>query len=345
MRISTLRAVAFPAAILGLLLSGCLNVFVGSPEKVVLYEKTEGATPPKTQESETPPVSTNRFHIVRSGDTVYRISRQYDAPIRTIIAQNSLRPPYVLKSGRRLILPPPRFHTVRHGDTIYSISRRYHLAMNQIVRANKIAPPYQIFTGQNLKLYGSQAPNQRQASNLTIQSRPLAVKSGPVASSPKVKTDPRKQIARVQSKPSLPRRPRPVVSKPAPRSGKFFLLPVRGKIISRFGAKQRGLHNDGVNIAAPSGASVRAAENGIVVYSGNELLGYGNMVLVRHADGLMTAYGHNQTLLVQKGQKIRRGQVIAKVGSSGNVSAPQLHFEIRKGKNAVNPAKYIKNLS
>ena len=345
MRRSTLRGVSYSVAILGLFVSGCLNVFVGSPEKVVLYEKTEGERPVSAQKADTPPISTNRFHTVRTGDTVYRISRQYDAPIRSIIAQNSLRPPYVLKSGRRLILPPPRFHTVRQGDTIYSISRRYQLAMNKIVRANKIAPPYQIFTGQNLKLYGSQAPEQRQAFNRTIQSQPVTKKTGSGSNSPKAGTTRRQQVARVQSKPSLPPRSRPVLNRPAPRSGKFFLLPVRGKVISAFGAKQRGLHNDGVNIAAPSGASVRAAENGIVVYSGNELLGYGNMVLVRHADGLMTAYGHNQTLLVQKGQKIRRGQVIAKVGSTGNVSAPQLHFEIRKGKNAVNPAKFIKNLS
>ncbi|MFT6582056.1 MAG: murein DD-endopeptidase MepM/ murein hydrolase activator NlpD [Alphaproteobacteria bacterium] len=342
---SALSAAVLPVTILSVLVSGCLNVFVGSPEKVVLYEKTEGATRPRTQKVDTPPVSTDRFHVVRSGDTVYRISRQYDAPIRTIISQNGLRPPYVLKSGRRLILPPPRFHTVRQGDTIYSISRRYHLAMNQIVRANKIAPPYQIFTGQNLKLYGSQAQEQRPASSLTIQARPIATKTDLGSRPSKAVTTPRIQIARVQPKPTTPPQSRPVLLKPAPRSGKFFLLPVRGKVISAFGAKQRGLHNDGVNIAAPNGSSVRAAENGIVVYSGNELLGYGNMVLVRHADGLMTAYGHNQTLLVQKGQKIRRGQVIAKVGSTGNVSAPQLHFEIRKGKNAVNPARYIKNLS
>jgi murein DD-endopeptidase MepM/ murein hydrolase activator NlpD len=316
-------------------LSGCLNVFIDNPGKVVLYEGLDSnhRERPSIKSVKKSSVNQSRVHIVRSGDTVYQISRRYDAPIRAIIETNRLRPPYVLKSGVRLTLPPPQFHTVRQGDTIYGVSRRYNLAMNELVRSNNIAPPYQIIVGEKLKLYAMRGKIPPAARKQTARKNSTPAVAAANISPP--------QSARVVSKrPAL----RPNRTTP-PRAGKLFLLPVRGKVISRFGPKQKGLHNDGINITAPSGASVRAAENGIVVYSGNELLGYGNMVLLRHADGYMTAYGHNGEILVRKGQRVRRGQVISKVGSTGNVSVPQLHFEIRKGKTAVNPAKFIKGLS
>ena len=121
----------------------------------------------------------------------------------------------------------------------------------------------------------------------------------------------------------------------------MFLWPVNGKVISPFGSKNGGLHNDGINIAAPRGTPVRAAENGVVVYSGNQIRGFGNLLLIRHSDGWVTAYAHNDTLLVKKGQQVKRGETIARVGSTGNVTQPQLHFELRKGTEAVDPAGYL----
>jgi murein DD-endopeptidase MepM/ murein hydrolase activator NlpD len=123
-------------------------------------------------------------------------------------------------------------------------------------------------------------------------------------------------------------------------SGKF-LWPVNGKIVSPFGAKDGGLHNDGINIAAPLGTPVRAADNGVVVYAGNELKGFGNLLLVRHADGWVSAYAHCDALLVKRGDNVKRGQVIGRVGQSGNVTAPQLHFELRKGAEAVDPLSQL----
>ncbi len=108
-----------------------------------------------------------------------------------------------------------------------------------------------------------------------------------------------------------------------------------------FGPKPGGLHNDGINIAAARNTPIRAAENGVVVYAGNELRGFGNLLLVRHADGWVTAYGHCEQLLVRRGAHVRRGQVIARVGSSGNVRTPQLHFEVRRGTRPVNPNEYL----
>ena len=116
---------------------------------------------------------------------------------------------------------------------------------------------------------------------------------------------------------------------------------MQGRLLSGFGPKPGGLQNDGINIAAEYGAPVRAAENGVVVYVGNELRGFGNLLLLRHADGWMTTYAHIGEALVSPGQTVRRGQVVARVGSSGRVSRPQLHFEIRKGKNPVNPTRLL----
>jgi murein DD-endopeptidase MepM/ murein hydrolase activator NlpD len=112
-------------------------------------------------------------------------------------------------------------------------------------------------------------------------------------------------------------------------------------VISGYGSKPNGKHNDGINIAVPQGTSVKAAENGVVAYAGSELKGYGNLVLIRHSDDWVSAYAHNEELLVKRGDKVRRGQIIAKAGQSGTVSKPQVHFELRKGSRPMNPMKHL----
>ena len=143
-------------------------------------------------------------------------------------------------------------------------------------------------------------------------------------------------IRRKKETPNLPS-----ISKPAARSGKKFLWPVRGRVISAFGAKSKGLRNDGINIAAPRGTPVLAAENGVVVYAGNELRGFGKLILVKHSGGWVSAYAHNQSFMVKRGEKVTKGQRIARVGSTGGVISPQLHFELRKGRDAKDPRKYL----
>ena len=120
-----------------------------------------------------------------------------------------------------------------------------------------------------------------------------------------------------------------------------FRWPVRGKVITSYGAKTNGKANDGINLAVPEGTPVKAAEDGVVAYSGNELKGYGNLVLVRHSNGYVTAYAHASELLVKRGDTIKRGQIIAKSGQSGEVGSPQLHFEIRKGSSPVDPLQFL----
>jgi murein DD-endopeptidase MepM/ murein hydrolase activator NlpD len=120
-----------------------------------------------------------------------------------------------------------------------------------------------------------------------------------------------------------------------------FRWPVRGRIIAAFGPKPNGLQNDGINLAVPEGTPIKAAEDGVVAYAGNELKGYGNLVLVRHANGFVTAYAHASDILVKRGETVKRGEVIAHSGQTGNVTSPQLHFEIRKGATPVDPAQYL----
>ena len=128
---------------------------------------------------------------------------------------------------------------------------------------------------------------------------------------------------------------------PEPMSGNSFRWPVQGRIISEFGTKPDGGHNDGINVAVPAGTSVKAAENGVVAYAGDELKGYGNLVLIRHSNNWVSAYAHNEEILVKRGDQVRRGQVIAKAGRTGQVNQPQLHFELRKGSRPVDPTKFM----
>ena len=255
-------------------------------------------------------------HVVRRGDTVYRISKKYGIPIRNIIKDNQLSPPYRLQIGDQIRIPRfvgPAAHTVRKGDTLYSISRQTNVSVSLLARLNNIKAPYRIGVGQKLRL-----PKNRQ-----VAAYPYPKTKGPPDN---YKTRRSKKVPELKA---------------PPRTSSRFLWPVRGKVISRFGRKKGGLYNDGLNIAAAAGSPVRASENGVVAYGGSELAGFGKLILIKHSGGYVTAYAHNSVLLVKRGQKVRRGQIIAKVGSTGAVARPQLHFEIRKGRRSVNPLRHL----
>ncbi len=255
--------------------------------------------------------------VVGKGDTVYALSRRHGVSVRAIIEANRLAPPYHLNVGQRIALPRERGHTVRRGDTLYSVARAYDVDVYGLARANRIKAPYTLYVGQRLRIPGSvQGGSVRTASVAAPKAAPRLSRSRPKA-------------------------PAGVPTPPA-ASGKGFMWPIRGRLISGYGAKSKGLRNDGINIAAPRGTAVKAADNGVVAYAGNELRGFGNLLLVKHANGWVTAYAHNDTLMVKRGQKVAKGQVIAKVGSTGRVRTPQLHFELRKGKRTVDPKRYLR---
>ncbi len=266
---------------------------------------------------------------VTAGQTLYGISRIYGVPLRDLISTNGLRAPYTISVGQTLRLPSPGVYTVKRGDTGYSISRRFGVTVSSLMRVNRIGPPYTLSIGQTLRLPGGAAETSF-ASASKPPSRSSRPPSGTTRQGPRAKPTPPQSSERV----TTPRTP-------PPRTSSRFAWPTTGRLASRFGPKEGGLHNDGINILARAGSPVKAAEDGVVVYASNALQGYGNLLLIKHADGYITAYAHNERLLVPEGKRVKRGEVIARVGRSGGVSEPQLHFEIRRGRRALDPLSLL----
>lgn len=271
---------------------------------------------------------------VGQGDTLYAISRRHRVSLRALIEANGLEPPYVLHINQRLVLPRGRQHTVRAGETVYAIAQKYDVEPNELARINGIQPPYTIRVGEELLIPTGNLQT------VTAPHRPEPGQTAPTARSVPEQTATRATPA--EKKMAAARKALPT---PPKRSGSGFHWPVQGRIISRFGVKASGLRNDGINIRAPKGSPVLATENGVVAYVGNELRGFGNLVLIKHDGGWISAYAHTDRLSVAKGDRVRRGQKIATVGDTGGVSEPQLHFELRRNKQAVNPQQYLSKAS
>ncbi len=262
-------------------------------------------------------------------------------------------PPTRQKSGKT--------HTVSGGETLYALGRKYHVSPFVIADANGLSHDKGLHIGQKLKIPGARAPMSKalvaevdaeteiSATPKPLKRRaPLALtEDEDMASADSSTDDPASdEIAEVPMPPKAkfkkasPEVDQEVAQLPATTS-LSLRWPLKGKVISNFGPKSSGLKNEGINIAVPEGTSVRAAENGVVAYAGNELKGYGNLVLIRHAGGYVTAYAHAKELLVKRGDSVKRGEVIAKAGQTGAVSSPQLHFEVRKGATALDPLKHL----
>lgn len=281
-------------------------------------------------------------HTVRAGDTLYSVSNNYNLAMRDIAYVNNIRAPFRLYAGQRIKLPPPQEYRVRQGDTLYSVSRVFSVNSSEIARLNNLRAPYTIRTGQVLRLPSvtqKTAPQKFAGKKSVAKKQPAQQNSKITASGKPIPQQKPQGYARTAS--AKPQKISRVVTKTPKRSSSRFLRPVNGEIISKYGAKKSGLHNDGINIKAAKGTSVKAAENGVVVYAGNALKGSGNLVLLRHEDQWMTAYAHMDGYNVRKGQVIKKGQALGSVGSTGSVKSSQLHFEIRRGTQAVNPERYM----
>ena len=268
---------------------------------------------------------------VQKGDTLYSISRRYNVPLRDLIEINHLTPPYTLNIGRVLRLPTAKFHIVEKGDTLYSISRRYSVDVTTLSRVNNLQAPYTLAIGQRLALPGS-VSNETRVTNTSETAKKSSSFSFWKKSSSTTKTTSKKTTTSTKKY-----TPKKVTTY---RKSKFA-WPLKGKIISPYGTIGKGRNNDGINIKAAKGTTVKAADAGVVAYAGNELKGFGNLILIKHNDGWVTAYAHNDTIKVRKGQKVSKGTPIATVGTTGGVTTPQLHFETRAGKKALNPLAYL----
>jgi murein DD-endopeptidase MepM/ murein hydrolase activator NlpD len=310
---------------------------------------------------------TARFHLVQKGDTLYAVSRMYQVDMAELARANRLQSPYNIRIGESLRLPAtggePASGTAVAQAPVTPVAPA---APAVTARAPEpAAPSTAVAMAQPTPATapaGGQPPERAPRPGTKPSSGASPAQPGVIASAaPPPAPVPERQVAAVPPPvPTAPApaptpavQPAPPPSPPAaeeapPRSSGRFAWPAQGKILSEFGPKSGGLHNDGINIAAPKGAPVFSAENGVVAYAGNELRGFGNLLLIRHADGWMTAYAHLGGMQVARGDKVTRGQKIGTVGSTGSVGEPQLHFEVRKGSRAVDPREFLdgkKNVS
>lgn len=284
--------------------------------------------------------------VVARGDTMYSLAKKHNTTVDELAAVNKLVVPYTLSVGQKLSLPGAAQSvdviavpakkvtgvqtttrvaladiTVGVGDTLYSISRKYSVPVNDLAVMNKLSAPFTLSVGQKLKVPNLGTANVKGAA----QAEKTATVTPTKTETKKISSDPSKKLPTITA-----------------RSSSKFAWPVRGKILSGYGAKSSGLFNDGINIGASQGTAVKAAENGVVAYAGNEVKGMGNLIIIQHASGWMTVYAHMDSLDVKRGVRVSVGQKIGTVGSTGKVDVPQLHFEIRKGTKAYNPSSYLR---
>ena len=295
---------------------------------------------------------------VKKGDTLERIARRLDSEVDDLARINKLKRPYRLQPGETIRGPgaTAKAYVVGRGDTLAEISRRFGVSVEKLRSTNGLRRGAAVTPGRKLRLPAGyrdrgpiadtvQQPADMPTSPRTVPaaptspvSRPAEIPAAGLPTTPQPYVPPPRPARRpTPSTPpsSGPIEGAPVASPPASDSqitqmgaGRFD-WPLRGEVLSSFGSKGTGQRNDGLNIRANTGDPVRSAADGDVVYAGDQVPGFGNLVLVKHADGWVTAYGHLSRVGVRMQQKVRQGQELGLAGSSGGVSEPQLHFEVR----------------
>ncbi|UFZ05906.1 peptidoglycan DD-metalloendopeptidase family protein [Bradyrhizobium ontarionense] len=333
--------------------------------------ETTGAVPPRSVVAARPAGGTKI--IVGTSDTLDILAKRYRVTPAEIMAANGYKGPRALSPGQQLIIPhpgmvaaapaaqpvaaapmvaprpvavtapvtPATVHFVNRGETLAGIARQNHVSPAELARANNLDQASPLKLGARLTVPGKTAAVAAPVAPVATVPQAVATVPAP-APTTRVATAGQVQSVRLaQANPAPEKEEEPVRPAETTSSLPTFRWPARGKVITSYGAKTNGKSNDGINIAVPEGTPVKAAEDGVVAYAGNELKGYGNLVLVRHSNGYVTAYAHASELMVKRGDPIKRGQIIAKSGQSGEVGSPQLHFEIRKGSSPVDPLQFL----
>jgi murein DD-endopeptidase MepM/ murein hydrolase activator NlpD len=283
-------------------------------------------------------------YVVRRGDQLGKLASHLGVSVNALAEANQLKPPYRIHIGQVLQIPDGgqaagaaatkavkdvqvaelagepaadvapaagpaapapdpgsgKLYVVQRGESLWLISQRIDVPLARLAAANEMASPYAVFPGQKLRI-----PDGDGVATETLPAEPVAAhRRG---------------------------------TEPPPLTGRGFIWPVNGKVIGGFGRTREGQRRDGIDIAAREGAPVLAAEAGLVAYAGEGIHGYGRLILLRHGDGYITTYAHNAVLLVELGELVERGQVIARVGSTGDAARSMLHFELRKGRQPIDP--------
>ena len=313
--------------------------------------------------------------VVGPGESLETMSRRYNVPVSAIMQANNITNPTAIHPGEHLVIPRPKsaagymparpastaavmppmgpvgapktalaptsgMHVVVPGETLHSIARAYGKPVMVLAKANNIPPDTMVRVGERIIIPDIQ-PGQAGVAAPRVQASaapgpaPIPAPAYASAESPHSARIAVPEPAAATEQQNAVKTAEPAGSLPS------FRWPARGRVIAGFGPSPNGLQNDGINVAVPEGTPIKAADDGVVAYAGNELKGYGNLVLIKHANGFVTAYAHASEILVKRGDTVKRGEVIAKSGQTGSVTSPQLHFEIRKGSTPVDPSQYL----
>ena len=315
------------------------DAVVAGPPPPAVSGNTPVSPPPAWQVKVVTPSAVDvapSIYVVKTGDTLRAISDRTGAGSEAIARAHKIEPPFKIKVGQKLNIPGGRYHRVGKGETGIAISRGYGVEWARIAQLNQLEEPYVLREGQRLLLpsrkeVASMTPDQRAAA-FRLDIEDLITGSEPALATrekPKPAVDTPKVVA-----------PTVAVAEPSRFSGRFD-WPVRGQILRGFGSFSSGQRNDGINIAVERGSPITAAADGVVAYVGQDIPAYGTLILLRHGDGWLSAYGYADSITVTRGQKVLRGQTIAKSGTGPYSPEPQLHFEIRNGRKPVNPLSYL----
>jgi len=279
--------------------------------------------------------------VVANGETLDALSSRYGVPAAALLAANGLSNASEVKSGMRIVVPV--YHADGHA---VASAEKENAARNRDKDVADAERPKSAKTKakdkEKEKSAKADKPGKEAEKSASKEAKGAAVAEAEPSKSSEVKKPAIDKTPTGNLESGAAQAKAPLTGAQADAAGvePEFRWPARGRIIQGF--KAGG--NDGINISVPEGTSVRAAEAGVVVYSGDGLKGYGNLVLIKHPNGFVTAYGNNAELNVKRGDKVSRGQVIAKSGDTGNVNSPQLHFELRKGSTPVDPTSYLAGL-
>ena len=307
-----------------------------------------------------PALETPTQVIVRPGESVFEVAERVRTPIRAIIDLNNLQPPYDVTPGSVLKIPPPVVYTVRAGDTLIGVGRRFSIDPRSLANLNDIQLETALRPGQRLalpSLVKDKGPTLAATSTL-VTAPSLPATGAPVRQVATTAGSLRPVLSKPTSVPSSSTAPAAVKAPPKPApvadtdsdagpstaevaaAGKGkFVWPVKGDILSSYGPKGPGQRNDGINIAANTGDPVKAAAAGQVVYAGNSVPGFGNLVVIKHEDGWTSLYGNLGKMSVKIRSQVTQGQEIGTAGTSGAVDRPQVHFELRYAASTAEKAK------
>jgi murein DD-endopeptidase MepM/ murein hydrolase activator NlpD len=361
-------------------LNGLRSPAVHPGQKIILPERPTAMASAVRQ---TPVSKTNSTRVAALTESADARVSQREQPA-AVVKELSPEPRQLASAEQdEAASSPGDTYTMKNGDSLYGIAVRHRISLAQLQEINNITDPRKVRAGTVLKLPSSSAAPTRVAltpdrrpqlgSHADTTTAPQtaaapANDSGEAVAKPTIinapASAPGQRVASLDNTGTASDAAPSPLTLPSPsaegESGKTsepqgggatkaetvgkFRWPVRGKVITGFGQQPDGSHSDGIKLAVPLGTEVHAAESGVVAYAGNELKGYGNLVLLRHDNGWITAYAHNDELSVKRGDRVRRGQVIAKAGNTGSTDRPQLHFELRQGSSPVDPVPHLERL-